>query len=94
VLTLIALRHLWEGGANAKLVAAVAALVGPLEVVLGLLLGYLGYALLTKRGEQVRDQARQIRLGYLAVVFGVLVVYPTLFFLFLPVTVDTIGPHS
>jgi hypothetical protein len=56
-LTLIALRHLWEGGANAKLVAAVAALVGPLEVVLGHLLGYIGYALLTKRGEQVRDQA-------------------------------------
>jgi hypothetical protein len=64
----------------AKGAAAVVALVGPLEVMLGLLLGYLGYALLTKRGEQ----ARQIRLGYLAVVFGVLAVYPTLFFLFSP----------
>jgi hypothetical protein len=78
VLALIALRRLWGGGAERAL--AVAALAGPLEVVFGLLLGYLGYALLTKRGEQ----AQQIRLGYLAVVFGVLAVYPTIFFLLLP----------
>lgn len=76
-LALTALESLWGG---AKGAAAVAALIGPLEVVLGLLFGYLAHALFTKRGEQ----ARQTRLGYLAVVFGVLVVYPTLFILFYP----------
>jgi ABC-type Na+ efflux pump permease subunit len=61
---------------------SVFALFGPLEVVFGLLFAYLGYALLAKRAEQVR----QIRLGYVAVVFGVLAIYPTLSlrFLFVP----------
>jgi hypothetical protein len=54
----------------------IAALVGALEVVLGLLLGYLGYALLTKHGEQVRRY--QTNLAYLAIVLGVLTVYEML----------------
>jgi hypothetical protein len=77
VLALIALRLPSEDVAKSAIAAAALA-IGPIDVVLGLLLGYLGYALLTKQGEQ----ARQIRLGYLAVVFGVLAVYPTFFFWF------------
>jgi hypothetical protein len=64
-------------------VVSVFALVGALECALGLLLGYLGYALLTKRGEQVRPY--QTRLGYLAIGLGVWALFETLFFfLFAP----------
>jgi hypothetical protein len=69
----------WRSSTFAKLGTTVAALVGPLEVVLGLLFGYLGYVLLTKRDEP----PQQIRRGNLAVVFGVLALYPTLFLFFL-----------
>jgi hypothetical protein len=52
------------------------ALVGAIEVALGLLLGYLGYALLTKRGVQVRPF--QTGLGYVAIPFGVWIIFETL----------------
>ncbi len=56
--------------------SGLAALIGGIEVVLGLLLGYLGYALLTRHGEQVRGY--QTRLAYLAIVLGALTVYEML----------------
>jgi hypothetical protein len=51
-------------------------LIGVLECVSGLLLAYLGYALLTKRGDEVRPY--QTRLGYLAIVLGVWALFKTL----------------
>jgi predicted permease len=68
--------------------SSIAALVGALEVVLGLLLGHLGYALLTKHGEQVRGY--QTRLAYLAIVLGMLTVYEMLR-LFSPAPVASAG---
>jgi hypothetical protein len=55
-------------------------LVGVIEVVLGLLLGYLGYRLITKRGEEVRPY--RTSLGYLAIVLGVWTTFETLWFSF------------
>lgn len=64
---MLVLPAIWTTGA-----ARAAALSGVMEVVLGLLIGYYGYALLTVRGKR----ARRIRLGlgYIAVVFVVFAV--------------------
>lgn len=65
---------------------ALETLVGVFEVVLGLVLGYLGYRLITKRGEEVRPY--RTSLGYLAIVLGVWTTFETLWF-----SIAAVGVH-